>query len=569
MQILKGVPASAGIAVGPVFIYQPTTSSVERRSITNSAAELARLDAAIAAAEVEILALRAKTEKEVGPKEAEIFEVHRMFLADPTFVGQIKQIIEEEQINAEAAVEQRVMTLVAEFNALESEYFQQRATDIEDVGRRLVRLLTGRGEGNMADLTQPAIILATDLTPSDTISLDRTLVLAFCTATGGRTSHTAILARTLGIPAVVGLGQELLNLEAIEQAIVDGTSGEVLFNPDAATIATYQIHQQTYLAGQAQAKAHAAKPAITRDGHQVEVVANIGNLADAQIAVEMGAEGVGLLRTEFLFLQRNTLPSEVEQYEAYRAIADLFQQQPLIVRTLDIGGDKPLPYLEMPPEENPFLGRRAIRLTLAEPDLFQTQLRAILRAGHERNIKIMFPMIGSVSELRQALKQLEQARAALSAQQIAYDQTMEVGIMVEIPSAALLADALAPLVDFFSIGTNDLAQYTLAADRNNPLVATLADPLHPAVLRLIQHVIQTGHAHQKWVGMCGELAGNLLAIPLLLGLGLDEFSMTASAIPEAKARLRTLSFVEAQRFAVDCLKLTELEEVYHFLGRTF
>ena len=283
----------------------------------------------------------------------------------------------------------------------------------------------------------------------------------------------------------------------------------------------------------------------------------------------MGAEGVGLLRTEFLFMQRATLPGEEEQYAALRAIADIFQQRPLIVRTLDIGGDKPLPYLEMPAEQNPFLGRRAIRLSLAEPELFQAQLRAILRAGYERNIKIMFPMIGSAGELRQACAQLDQAKAALATQNIPHTESPEVGIMIEIPSAAILADALAPLVDFFSIGTNDLAQYTLAADRTNPLVAPLADPLHPAVLRLIRQVIEAGHAHQKWVGMCGELAGNPLAVPLLLGLGLDEFSMTASAIPPAKALLRTLSVPQAQRIATACLKLTDLEEVHHFLSKPF
>jgi phosphoenolpyruvate-protein phosphotransferase len=365
------------------------------------------------------------------------------------------------------------------------------------------------------------------------------------------------------------LGQEILHLTAADPVIVDGGTGEVLVNPSQETIAAYKQRRQEQLQGQAEALSQAYKLAITRDGRQVEVAANIGSLADARQALEMGAEGVGLLRTEFLFMQRDTLPGEEEQYEALRAIADVFQQRPLVVRTLDIGGDKPLPYLDMPAEQNPFLGRRAIRLTLAEPELFQAQLRAVLRAGHERNIKIMFPMIGSVSELRRCHAHFEQARAALAAAKIAHAESPEVGIMVEIPSAAILADVLAPLVDFFSIGTNDLAQYTLAADRTNPLVAPLADPLHPAVLRLIGQIIEAGHAHGKWVGMCGEMAGNPLAVPVLLGLGLDEFSMTASAIPAAKEIIRRLSVPQAQHLATECLKLADLEEVEQFLHKPF
>jgi phosphoenolpyruvate-protein phosphotransferase len=569
MQKLQGIPASDGIAIGPVFIYQPEAPLVERRFIIDPAAEIARLNAALAIANQDLLALKAKTEAAVGSEEAQIFEVHRMFLEDPAFAGAIKEAIETDKINAEAALAQTVNMWVAQFEALEDDYFRQRAADIQDVGQRLLWLLTGVGGSSLANLSVPAIIVAADLTPSDTATVDRNLVLAFCTATGGATSHTAILSRSLGIPAVVGLGHDVLKLAATDQLIVDGATGEIWIDPDPTTIAVYEARRMAQRQGQAEALRHAHEPAITTDGHQVEIVANIGSLADAQQALEMGAEGVGLLRTEFLFMQRDTLPGEEEQYAALRAIADVFQQRPLIVRTLDIGGDKPLPYLEMPAEQNPFLGRRAIRLSLAEPELFQAQLRAILRAGYERNIKIMFPMIGSVGELRQARAQLDQAKTALAAQNIPHTESPEVGIMIEIPSAAILADALAPLVDFFSIGTNDLAQYTLAADRTNPLVAPLADPLHPAVLRLIRQVIEAGHAHQKWVGMCGELAGNPLAVPLLLGLGLDEFSMTASAIPTAKALLRTLSVPQAQRIASACLKLTDLEEVHHFLSKPF
>jgi phosphoenolpyruvate-protein phosphotransferase len=351
--------------------------------------------------------------------------------------------------------------------------------------------------------------------------------------------------------------------------IVDGETGELWINPAAETIALYQQRQQAKRQSQAEALKHAHQPAVTTDGCQVEVVANIGSLAEAQYAIEMGAEGVGLLRTEFIFLQRDTLPSEEEQYQLYRAIADVFQKLPLIVRTLDAGGDKEIPYLNMPPEQNPFLGRRAIRLCLAEPELFQTQLRAILRASHERNIKIMFPMISSVSELRQSLEHLRQAQAALNAQNQPYDPNLEVGIMVEIPSAALLTGDMAPLIDFFSIGTNDLTQYTLAVDRTNAGVAALADPLHPAVLRLIQHVIKAAHAQGKWVGMCGELAGSPEAIPLLIGMGLDEFSMTASAIPAAKRLIRSLSAAHTQQLAEQALQFSEPAAIHEFLKKPF
>jgi phosphoenolpyruvate-protein phosphotransferase len=569
MKKLTGIPASNGIAIGPVFIYQPATPTVERRAITDPAADIARLEAAIAIADGQLSVLKTKTEAVIGQEEAQIFEVHRMFLSDPAFVDTIKQTVDTEKINVEAALAQTVADLVTQFKALDDEYFRQRAADIEDVGQRLQRLLAGWGESSLADLSTPAIILAEDLTPSDTASIDRQMALAFCTATGGATSHTAILARSLGIPAVVGLGQALLTLTATDQLIVDGSTGEMWINPDSETMAVYQQRRQNQWQSQAEALKHAHEPAITSDGRQVEVVANIGSLKEAQYALEMGAEGVGLLRTEFLFLDRDTQPGEEEQYQVLRAIADVFQRRPLIVRTLDAGGDKQIPYLNMPAEPNPFLGRRAIRLTLAEPDLFQTQLRAILRASFERNLKIMFPMISSVGELRQALSHLDQARATLAAKNIPYDQELEVGIMVEIPSAALLADALASLVDFFSIGTNDLTQYTLAVDRTNALVAPLADPLHPAVLRLIHQVIEAAHAQGKWVGMCGELAGEALAIPLLLGLGLDEFSMTATAIPAAKALLRTLSLPQTHRMAEHCLDLTEPEAVRTFLSKPF
>jgi phosphoenolpyruvate-protein phosphotransferase (PTS system enzyme I) len=560
---LTGLAASQGIAIGPAFVYRPEPLTFERRQIQTPVAEVDRLLRAIEAVQTVLVALQEHTQATIGHEEAQIFEAHQMFLTDPDFAGEIKQIIQEEQVNAEAAVERVSSQLITEFEAIDDDYFRQRKGDIKDVAQRLLRQLLGLEETTLSALTQPAIIIAHDLTPSDTASLNRRMALGLCTEIGSSTSHTAILSRSLDIPAVVGLGQ--IEISSGVMLIIDGSTGQLLIDPDEATLAEYQTRQQ----GQAQARAleiaQAHEPALTADGDEVEVVANIGSVADAHYAIEMGATGVGLLRTEFLFLQGDTLPSEEEQYRIYRAIADVFQQLPLIVRTLDVGGDKELPSIDLPKEQNPFLGVRAIRLCLARPELFQVQLQAILRAGHERNVKIMFPMIGSEEELQQTLEQLAQAKAALQARGVPHATHPDVGIMIEVPSAAVLADVLAPQVDFFSIGTNDLAQYTLAVDRTNEQVAHLADPLHPAVIRLIHQVIQAAHQHGKWVGLCGEMAGEPLAVPLLLGLGLDEFSMAASAIPSVKALLRKLTRAQAQQIAQHCLRLPNLQRVREFL----
>ncbi|MEW5957156.1 MAG: phosphoenolpyruvate--protein phosphotransferase [Chloroflexota bacterium] len=564
MERVSGIAASQGVAIGPALVYRPAPLKFERRNVPNARAEVNRLNRAIEAVQIVLAALEEHAQAIIGQEEAKIFEAHGMFLADPAFAEEIASLIETEQINAEAAVDRVVSELMAEFEAIEDDYFRQRAADIKDISHRLLRQLLGLQESTFFSLTHPAIILASDLTPSDTVSFDKVMVLGLCTEIGSTTSHTAILARSLGIPAVVGVGS--LNIPANTTVILDGSVGELLVDPDEATIAAYQAKQEEHAQIRSRELAQALEPAMTPDGHRVEVVANIGSVKEADQALKMGAEGVGLLRTEFLFLQGDRLPSEEEQYRIYRAIANVFQQLPLIIRTLDVGGDKDLPSIELPAEQNPFLGQRAIRLCLARPEIFQTQLRAILRAGHERNVKIMFPMIGSEDELQQAVAHVEQAKATLAAAGVPHAATLDIGIMIEIPSAALMADVLAPQVDFFSIGTNDLAQYTLAVDRTNEQVAHLADPLHPAVIRLIHQVIQAAHQHGKWVGLCGEMAGDPLAVPLLLGLGLDEFSMAAVSIPPIKAQIRGLSLAQARQIAEECLRLPNLHRVREFLG---
>lgn len=563
MKRLTGIAASQGVAIGPAFVYRPEPLTFKEQIIQNPPTEINRLLQAVEDVQAMLIALEKYTQENIGEEESKIFEVHRMFLDDPAFSDEIKTIIRDEQLNAEAAVDRVSSDLIEQFQAIDDEYFRQRAIDIKDIAQRLIRQLLGLEETTLASLKSPAVIIANDLTPSDTASLKRDMALGLCTEIGSNTSHTAILARSLGTPAVVGIGK--LDISSGVTVIVDGQSGEFIIDPDEATLIEYQARRQAHEQARAVAIGQAHQPAVTLDGHRVEVVANIGSVAEAEAAVKMGAEGVGLLRTEFLFLQGDTLPSEEEQYRIYRAIADVFGQQPLVVRTLDVGGDKEIPSVEMNPEQNPMLGQRAIRLCLARPDLFQPQLRAILRAGYERNIKIMFPLIGSEEELQQAREHLEQAKADLRARGLPFAKDAEIGIMIEVPSAAVLADVLAPQVDFFSIGTNDLAQYTLAVDRTNETVAHLADPLHPAVIRLIQQVIQAAHRHKKWVGLCGEMAGSPLAAPLLLGLGLDEFSMAAVSIPPVKALLRQLSKAQAEEIARRCLQLPNLKQVQDYL----
>ena len=568
---LKGIPASPGVAIGPSALYRPRPPEVVTRSIEDTAGEWRRLQDAVAVARDEIGALHRRAVAQVGPDEAAIFEAHLLFLQDPLLVEATRDRIYAEKINAEAAWQGQTADMAATYRDMADDYMRARAADVEDVAQRVLRGLMGVAPPSL-DLAAPAILIAADLTPSDTARLDRERVLAVCTELGGATAHSAILARALGIPAVVGLGHAVWQVAEGQRVAVDGDAGALWPQPDEAQVAELAARREAWLETQRRDKAAGQGAAVTPDGHRVEIAANVGSPNDVAPALEFGAEGVGLFRTEFLFMDRAAAPSEEEQFEAYRRAARAAGDRPLIIRTLDVGGDKPLPYLDLGDEANPFLGWRAIRFCLARPDVFMPQLRAILRASAPedgpRCVKLMLPMIGTPAEVRAARAMLAAAQAELRAAGVPFDEDMEVGIMIEVPSAVAVADQLAREVDFFSIGTNDLTQYVMAADRGNARVAELANALQPAVLRMVREAADAAHAAGIWIGMCGELAGNALAAPVLVGLGLDELSMSAPSIPAVKAAVRRFPLADAQRMATAALALDSAEAVAHFLQQT-
>ena len=558
--LVTSIAASPGVAVGVAFrLAQGAGPAFERRSALAPDAEWARYEEAAARAQGELGELADRMSQELGAAQARIFQAHALVLADPDLTAAVRAAILEDGLTAEAAAQDATEAQAGRYAAMEGARFQERAADLRDVGARLLRTLGAAGTAETtAILPEAAIILAEDLAPSQTAALDRNRVAGFCTALGGPTSHSAILARSMNIPAVVGLGAEAYGRIAAGAVLaIDGAAGAVIVEPDAGTLAAYRARQAEQVAVRRAAQAAAQAAARTADGARVEVVANLATAADAHTALAAGAEGVGLLRTEFLFQDRTEPPTEDEQYEAYRQVVAAMAPRPVIIRTLDIGGDKPAPYLNLPAEMNPFLGWRAIRVCLAMPEFFKTQLRAILRAAVHGDVRVMFPMIATRGEVEQARALLTEAAAELRAAGVAFSDAIQVGIMVEVPAAAETPDLLAPAVDFFSIGTNDLTQYTFAADRGNARVAHVGDPLHPAVLRQIARVIEAAHAAGRWVGLCGELAGNPAAIPVLLGLGLDEFSMAAGSIPAAKATLARWSRPDAQRLARRALNLAD------------
>jgi len=557
-KVVCGQAAAPGIAIGPLYQLKPATiETVETGTLGAPAQpeqEQLRLENAIKQAQTELSDLHQQVLARIGAGEAAIFEAHRAILSDPELFESACERIAAGQAVV-PAWQAAVTTLAATLAALPDELLAARALDVQDVGHRVLRVLVGAAAAGPQLPNHPVILVANDLSPSDTVTLSVDRVLGFCTVTGGANGHTAILARALGLPAIVGAGERLLALVDGTPAILNGEAGTLVLEPDAAALQTAQNLRQEFQTRRAVALTAAGQPAITADGRRVEVAANIGSVADARQAVKFGAEGVGLLRTEFLFLERADAPTEDEQFEVYRDIALAMAGQPVIIRTLDIGGDKPLPYLALPAEENPFLGQRGIRLCLARPELLRPQLRAILRAAKFGRLRIMFPMITTLEDWTAARRMVEEVRAELDA------PAVEMGIMIEVPAAALLARAFAPEVDFFSIGTNDLTQYTLAMDRTNPAVAAQADGLHPAVLQLIQITAQAAHAAGKWVGVCGELGSNPQAVPILLGLGVDELSVSVPAIPSVKAQIRQLTQANTQQLATQALACATATEV--------
>jgi phosphoenolpyruvate-protein phosphotransferase len=564
--MIRGIAASRGFAIGPAFQFRPVELSIEQRSVSDPEGEVRRLEQGISATTRELQTVLHRAQGETSQAQASIFEAHLLMLQDPELLQSIRQTITDRKLNAEFAVREATEQYAQTLDGMENEYLRARAADVRDVAQRLLRVLLSAGSANTPNLAEPSIIFAADLMPSDTILLDKRLVLGFCTSEGSETSHTAILARGLGIPAVVGGGAEVLSIPDRQRVILDGLAGTVVPAPTDDMIEEYKFKLRSLTASSQEAMARCHEPAITRDGHQVEVVANIGTEEAAKTALDQGAEGVGLLRTEFLYMERGSLPDEEEQYRAYSNILVAFGKLPVILRTSDIGGDKALPYLELPKELNPFLGIRGLRLALLHPEeLLRPQLKAALRAGTGHTLRIMFPMVTGLSEIRQAQKALEDCRAELIDAGKPIAENLQVGIMVEVPSAAVMADMFAPEVDFFSVGTNDLTQYTLAADRTNTQLAHLASAFSPAVLRLIQNVIVQAHKHGKWAGVCGELAGEPLAIPILLGLGLDEFSMNPQAIPLAKQVIRSLTIPRCRELAESVLCLESAEEVKAFV----
>jgi phosphotransferase system enzyme I (PtsI) len=564
-RILEGISASEGIAIGPAHIFRPADWSIPPRDVSPFDDEWHRYLQARRTAHQELGDLRQRLAKRVGNEDAAILDAHQMMVDDPMWEDKVRQRIRQGS-PAEQAVADSAHEMAEVLDAMGNELFASRAADVLDVGSRLVRIMLGRPPSSLAEMRSPAVVVADDLTPSDTAQLDPDLALAICTAKGGKTSHSAILARSLGIPAVVGIGVGLL--EAVneqDEIVADGNAGRIVISPEAGILKSYQRarvrlrHRTEALREKAQVEAR------TADGRRVEVGANVGDAASARLAVACGAEGVGLLRTEFIYLESKQPPPEDVQVKTYASIFAPMGRRPIIVRTLDIGGDKPPPYLPFPEEANPFLGWRAIRVSLDRPDLFRSQLRAVLRASVGYDVRLMLPMVTGLEELSRTRDMLAEVEEGLQRDGLAYASGVPMGIMVETPAAALLVDVLASKADFYSLGTNDLTQYTLAVDRGNATVAGLFQPLHPAMLRIIRGAIDDAHAAGKWIGMCGELAGSPEAIPILVGMGLDEFSMAPTKIPEAKDLIRRIETPRAQTIAVEVMNLTTTEQVHRYM----
>lgn len=566
----KGTGASPGIALGKALVIEHSELVIEKKTIENIDEEIQKLESAVKVSKEELTKVKEKALAELGEHEAEIFEAHLLVLEDPELIGSAISKIRDEKVNADYALNEIKEIFVAMFESMDNEYMRERAADIKDVTNRVLRHILGIKVVDLAELDEEVVLIAHDLTPSDTATMNKNMVLGFLTDIGGRTSHTAIMARTLEIAAVVGLNDITKKVKDGDYIVFNGDTGEVIVNPDEETKAKYTSLKEEFEEYRKSLELLKGQASITTDGRHVELAGNIGSPNDVEGLIKNDAEGVGLYRTEFLYMDKeDSFPTEEEQYEAYKAVLEGMNNKPIVIRTLDIGGDKELPYFEMEAEMNPFLGYRAIRLCLDRKDIFKTQLRALYRASVHGKLRIMFPMISSLEELLDAKEVIKEVLKELDAENIAYSNDVEVGMMIEIPSAAVISDVLAKHVDFFSIGTNDLIQYTCAVDRMNQKISHLYNQFNPAVLRLIKMVIDNAHKEGKWVGMCGESAGDQRMIPILLGFGLDEFSMSPISILPARKLITSLSYADMQKFADEVLAMGTAKEIKEYVDKTF
>ena len=559
--IIKGIAASDGVAIAKAYILIEPDLSFNETTTNDTEAEVLKFNEALKNSKIELTKIRNNAEEQLGPDKAAIFDAHLLVLDDPELIQPIESKIRDEKASAPHALTEVTQNFITIFESMDNEYMKERAADIRDVSKRVLAHILGVELPNPSIIDESVVIIGHDLTPSDTAQLNKQYVQGFVTNIGGRTSHSAIMSRSLEIPAVVGTKAITSQVKQGDMIIVDGLTGDVIINPSEDEVKAYQHKRQSFFADREELKKLRDEPSKTADGQHVELAANIGTPNDLEGVKDNGAEGIGLYRTEFLYMGRDTMPSEEEQFEAYKKVLEEMKDKRVVVRTLDIGGDKELPYLNLPKEMNPFLGYRAIRLCLDQTEIFRPQLRALLRASTYGKLNIMFPMVATVQEFRDAKALLLEEKANLESEGVKVSDDIELGIMVEIPSTAALADVFAKEVDFFSIGTNDLIQYTMAADRMSERVSYLYQPYNPAILRLVKQVIEASHKEGKWTGMCGEMAGDETAIPLLLGLGLDEFSMSATSILKARRQIKNLSQTEMQHLADKAIQCSTVDEV--------